>query len=140
MGATKASVPPGIEREVEWLVKSGVAVELAFHGGQCFVMVRSLATPAPPWGASSHDILIAVPLAYETAGLDAFYLRKPYSFQGGTHPRVSGATVQLADATWQLVSWHYAKDKSWIAGQDSLASHIEHCRGFFLNRNAINAI
>ena len=138
MEANKATFPPGIERDVELLLAGGVPVELVDHGGQCYVVVKALATPDPRWGASSHDLLIAVPLAFETAGLDAFYLREPHTFNGGAHPRVQGAIIQVQEVKWRLVSWHYAPNKQWLAGQDSLSSHIEHCRGFFLNRKAIN--
>jgi hypothetical protein len=139
MDASNPKPPAGIEREAGSLAVQGVSIKLLDQGGQCFVRVTGLVTPSPPWGAPSHDILIAVPMAFETAGLDGFYLRQPYSFNSGTHPRVNGQKIDLDGATWQLVSWHYSTDKSWTAGQDNLASHIEHCRGFFLNRKAINA-
>lgn len=128
-----------IKAEVELLAKSGMKISFTELAGQWFVVVEALETPAPPWGSTTHDIAIAVPLAYETAGLDAFYLRLPYTFNGTGHPRVSGPQVKIGDHQWQLVSWHYPDDKRWILGQDDLANHIEHCRGFFLHRKATNA-
>jgi hypothetical protein len=128
-----------IKAEVAALAKAGLKISLVEVAGQWFVVHEGLEAPAPPWGATAHDTAIAVPLVYETAGLDAFYLRLPYTFNGGVHPRVSGPQVKIGDHQWQLVSWHYPDDKRWLQGQDDLANHIEHCRGFFLNRKATNA-
>lgn len=131
--------PSKIDDEIASLIKRGVSVGLVEQGTQHFARVIGLATPAPPWGAATHDILIAIPIAYESAGLDAFYVSLPCLFNGGAHPRINGAKIEIGGVTWQLVSWHYPDEKRWIAGQDDLGNHIEHCRGFFLNRKAINA-
>ena len=69
MAPSNTNIPPGIEPEVVGLRAQGMEIELVFQDGQCFVRGRGLATPVPPWGNTSHDILIAVPMAYETAGL-----------------------------------------------------------------------
>jgi hypothetical protein len=130
---------PSLRAEVGRLSATGVLIELVEAGGQCYVLAPALEAPAPPWDRSSYDILVAIPGAYDDAGLDAFYLRLPYAFRGGTHPRVQGAIIQVRDASWQLVSWHYPEAKAWARGLDSLETHLLHCKGFFLNRGALNA-
>jgi hypothetical protein len=76
--------------------------------------------------------LIAVPGTYPAGGLDAFYLEQGVS-QGGTVPNQQAA-VRIGGRTWGLISWHYAQDRPWNPSRDDLASHIAHCRGFFLKR------
>jgi hypothetical protein len=125
--------------EIAALVKRGVSVEAVEAGGQCYALQRGVSTLVPPWDRDAYDILVAVPAAYDAASLDAFYLGLPYKFKGATHPRVQGAIITLRDRQWQLVSWHYPDGKAWVRGLDDLGNHLAHCRGFFLNRGAINA-
>lgn len=130
---------PDAMREVDVLARNGVRVALTNVGGQCFARV-DVAVPSPPWDRATYAILIPIPAAYSDAALDAFYIELPYKFNGGNHQRVSGAVVTLDDKEFQLVSWHYPDDSPWRRGIDTLESHIAHCRGFFLNRGAVNAI
>lgn len=124
--------------EVKALTAGGVAIELVELNGQCFALVKAIDAPSPPWSKPAFDILIAIPAAYDAAQLDAFYVELPCGYKDGAHPRVQGQTIVLAGRTWQLVSWHYPDGKPWVRGQDSLETHIVHCRGFFLNRGAVN--
>jgi hypothetical protein len=130
--------PSAVKDEVDMLSRRGVPVELAGAGTQCFVLARGIDAPAPGWDRANYDILVAVPAAYDAAALDAFYLALPYTFNGGTHPRVQGATLTLGGRQWRLVSWHYPDGKPWTRGLDDLASHLTHCKGFFLHRGATN--
>lgn len=132
-------VPDRAREEAEELAGRGIAVQLTESSGQCFALTTVAGTPSPPWGASQHDILIAVPAAYDAAELDGFYLALPYKYDGGEHPRVNGSIVQALDRNWRQVSWHYPEGKAWRRGQDNLETHIFHCRGFFLHRGAVNA-
>jgi hypothetical protein len=118
----------------------GVKLRLIDHVGQCYVLHERLATPSADWETAVHDVLIPVPLAYETAGLDGFYLKLPYKFKGGEHSRVSGQILTIDGMQWKLVSWHYADGKPWRAGTDNLETHITHVKGFFLKRGATNAM
>ena len=94
--------------------------------------VGNLEIPSPPWSAAVCSILIAVPGTYPAGGLDAFYLAHGVS-QSGAVPNQQAA-VAIGGRTWGLISWHYAQDRSWNPSRDDLASHIAHCRGFFLKR------
>jgi hypothetical protein len=125
--------------EVAPLARRRIKLERANAGGQCDALAAGVAAPAPPWDRTSYEILIAVPAAYDDAGLDAFYLGLPYTFKGGTHPRVQGAVIEVNDRRWQLVSWHYPDGTPWRRGLDNLETHILHCKGFFLHRGAVNA-
>ena len=131
--------PAYIEASVAALRRQNVDVELIQHGGQWYTYLASVSAKSPPWDKASYPILVAIP-ADETAALDAFYLGLPYSFNGGTHPRVgnAGTTLSLLSREWKLVSWHYADGRSWRPGRDDLASHLAHARGFFLHRGARN--
>jgi hypothetical protein len=131
--------PQTLEEEIAALVKRGISVEVVEANNQCYTLARGLPAPVPPWDKDVYDILIAIPAAYDAASLDAFYLGLPYKFKGGAHPRVQGTVITVKDRQWQLVSWHYPDGKPWQRGQDDLASHLSHCKGFFLNRGAINA-
>lgn len=128
------------EAEIARLAGSGMAIALVHQGAQPYALVRNIAVPVPPWGSAIQDILIAIPNAYDLGtALDAFYLALPYSFNGGTHNRVSGQTVTIEGRNWQLVSWHYPDGKTFRLGTDNIESHVVHCRGFFLERGAQNA-
>ncbi len=128
-----------VEDEVKALSTRGVAVQLVEADGQSYALVEGLTAPTPPWDQTTYDVLIAIPAAYELGGvLDAFYFGLPYTFNGGTHPRVQGAIITVLGRQWQLVSWHYPDAKPWQRGRDDLGSHIIHCQGFFYDRGAEN--
>ena len=128
------------EAEIARLAAAGVGIALVRIGEQPYALVRDLASPVPPWGSATHDILIIIPNAFDFGTpLDGFYLGLPYSFEGGLHNRVNGPTIDVESRKWQLVSWHYADGKPFRLGIDNIESHIAHCRGFFLQRGAVNA-
>ena len=129
-----------IKSEVARLAAAGVRLRLLEQAGQCYVQAEQMAAPTPLWGAAVLDVLIPIPLAYETAGLDGFYLKLPYSYRGGEHPRVNGQTVTIDATQWRQVSWHYADNKRWQSGADNLETHLAHIKGFFFHRGATNAI
>jgi hypothetical protein len=134
MSITKA------EAEIARLAASGVGIALVRAGAQPYALVHDVESPSPPWGVVKHDILIVIPNAFDFGtALDAFYLALPYSFNGGLHNRVSGQTIELENRQWQLASWHYPDGKAFRLGVDNIESHIIHCRGFFLDRGALNA-
>ncbi len=130
--------PDILTDHVAALKKAGLDIEATEGSNQWYVLVRDLKGPSPPWGNPAHHILIAIPVAYDDAALDGFYLGLPYTYGNGQHQRVNGGKIRLLDRNWQLVSWHYPDGKPWQAGRDSLETHIAHCRGFFLHRGAIN--
>lgn len=132
--------PRVVQDELTRLSQRGVRIELTEVGGQCYALAAAIEAPSPPWDRTDYDVLFAVPAGYDDAGLDAFYLALPYTFKGGTHPRVQGAIVEINGRRWQLVSWHYPEDRPWRRGQDNLETHILHCKGFFFHRGAVNAI
>lgn len=131
--------PLKVAAEIALLRSRGIAVTLIEVAGQCYAQVPSVVAPAPPWDRSEYQILIAVPLA-DRAALDAFYLELPYQYKGGSHQRVNGNIINFNNRSWQLVSWHYPDGRPWVQGKDDLDSHITHCKGFFCNRGAVNAI
>jgi len=103
-------------------------------GEQCYVLVRGILVPQPPWGSQSYDILISIPAAYDGAELDGFYVTLPCTCNGEHHSKVNGPNITVQDRNWQMVSWHYLDGKRWRRGLDTLESHITHCKGFFLAR------
>lgn len=125
--------------EVARLARRGIPVELTEASGQCYAIVSGVEAPSPPWDRTAYDLLIAIPAAYDDAALDAFYLGLPYTFKGGTHPRVQGGVIEVNSHRWQLVSWHYPDGRPWRRAQDDLETHILHCKGFFFHRGAVNA-
>lgn len=131
--------PRVAQDEVARLSQRGVRVELIEAAGQCYTLASGIEAPSPPWDRTDYDLLIAIPAGYDDAGLDAFYLELPYTFKGGTHPRVQGAIIEVNGRRWQLVSWHYPDGRLWRRGQDNLETHVLHCKGFFFHRGALNA-
>lgn len=126
--------------EIEELSAKGLPVSLVSVAEQPYVMATVLEAPTPPWDRASYDIMVAIPLVYDLGtGLDGFYLRLPYTWNGGVHNRVNGGTITYDGSTWQLVSWHYVDGKPFRIGVDTIDSHIVHCRGFFSARGATNA-
>jgi hypothetical protein len=126
--------------EIGRLATSGLSIELVNGGVQPYALVRGVEAPSPPWDRTRFDILIPIPLAYDLGTpLDGFYLGLPYTFNGGDHTRVSGQVVAMDQREWKLVSWHYPDGKPFDSKTDTIESHIVHCRGFFLERGAVNA-
>lgn len=125
--------------EVRDLKASGLDLEPIEVGSQCYILVRQIGAPCPPWDRDTYEILIPIPAAYDDAGLDGFYLGLPYEFNAGPHTRVNGGEIVYSDRSWKLVSWHYPENRPWRRGLDNLETHITHCKGFFLHRGALNA-
>lgn len=122
-----------IEEDAEILEKAGVKARLHLQGGQKYVEIRAVKIPSPPWGKAETNILIAVPATYPSGGLDALYIEMPITHSSGSIP-YQQQTLQVDGRTWMLISWHYHESRPWNPLHDDLASHIEHCRGFFLTR------
>lgn len=126
--------------EIEKLAQGGFAVELANESNQAYALARRVEASCPPWDRKLYDILIPIPAAYDFGTpLDGFYLCLPYTFNRGEHNRVSGQVITVANQQWKLVSWHYPDNKPFDPAKDNIESHIVHCRGFFLERGAVNA-
>lgn len=121
-----------IEDDVAAVCAGGVSARLISENGQRFVDVSGIDIPAPPWSGSSATIAIAVPASYPQGGLDGLYLEKTVN-QNGSIPYEQPA-INLGGRTFALISWHYAAGREWNPSRDDLASHIAHCRGYFLKR------
>lgn len=122
-----------IEDDIAQIKEAGYKARLLNIGEQKYVEVSCLKAPTPPWHSNSATILIAMPVTYPIAGLDAFYLELPFGHSSGSIPYQS-QVANLDGRNWALISWHYASNRQWEPRHDDLASHIEHCRGFFLRR------
>ena len=126
--------------EIERLASSGTFIALVTEGVQPFALVGGIEAPSPPWDRKLYDILIAIPVAYDLGtALDGFYVALPYKCQNGEHNRVNGQVVSVRNRDWKAVSWHYPDGKPFRLEVDNIESHIVHCRGFFLQRGAVNA-
>ena len=121
-----------IENDVAVVVAAGVDAQLVLCNGQRYVEVRGMAIPSPPWSGAVVTILVVVPATYPQGGLDAFYLEQTIN-QGGSVPYQQSVT-SINGRSWGLISWHYAEGRAWNPTRDDLASHITHCRGYFLKR------
>jgi len=136
-GAPVTAPLPKLQRELGELEALGHSARLIHHGGQRYVRIDGVPAPTPPWATSRHDILIALPNGYEQgAALDAFYLAQPSLYDGRKHRRVgnAGQPLTLEGQTWLLVSWHYKS--AWRLPQDTLVTHVLHCRSFFTEAEA----
>ena len=101
---------------------------------------RGIDAPSPLGIATTYDILIAIPIAYDLGtGLDGFYIALPYSFNNGEHNRVNGQVVTRKDLNGGRFRGTTRTASSSRTGVDTIESHIFHCRGFFLARGAVNA-
>lgn len=132
--------PEAAKEEVAALMKRGSAVKLVEIGQQCYALATVQGVPSPPWDRSNYEILVAIPAAYDACSLDGFYVALPFMYKGGEHTRAKGDTITFDGRQWRLVSWHYPDGKPWMRGQDDLDSHLNHCKGFFLHRGAVNAV
>ncbi len=122
-----------IEDDVRVVQEAGVAARLFTESGQRYVELRNLPVPSPPWSSSFANIVVAVPATYPISGLDAFYVELPFGQMNGSMP-YQQSTAQIGGRMYGLISWHYASNRPWNSLRDDLASHIAHCRGFFLQR------
>jgi hypothetical protein len=123
-----------LDRECTALAGAGCEVRTLSQGGQEYVEVSNVEVPSPPWCGGKVRVLIAVPATYPAGGLDAFYLdRSSVSHQGGAIP-YEQARATIDGRQWGLISWHYPVNRPWNPNSDNIASHIAHCRGYFLRR------
>lgn len=130
---TKPRGSQTIQEDVKAVEEAGVNARLLIVGGQKYIELRDLKVPSPPWSNGLASILIAVPFTYPMGGLDAFYLELPFNHANGSIP-YQQQIINLDGRNWALISWHYHNNSLWNPSHDDLASHIEHCRGFFLTR------
>ena len=121
-----------IEDDVVTVAAVGFQARIVTGEGQRYVEVRGLAIPSPPWSGDEATVLMAIPETYPRGGLDAFYLEQGVTQRGNVPYQQLGTTID--GRSWELISWHYADGKTWNPNHDDLASHIAHCRGFFLSR------
>jgi hypothetical protein len=122
-----------VEDDVRTVGEAGVDARLFYEGGQRYVELRNLLVPSPPWSSGRVNIVVAVPATYPMSGLDAFYIELPFGQAGGGIP-YQQSTAQINGRQYGLISWHYATNRPWNPLRDDLATHVEHCRGFFLRR------
>jgi hypothetical protein len=136
-GSAPLSLPPRgsqtINDDIQALREAGTLARLLSFNNQKNVEICDLDVPSPPWATERANILITVPAAYPIAGLDGFYIELPFTHLTGSIPYQSG-TAAIAGRTWALISWHYPATRPWNPVCEDLAAHIEHCRGFFLQR------
>jgi hypothetical protein len=126
--------------EIKRLAGNGLFIKLVDESIQPYALVSGLEAPSPPWDRTAYKILIPIPIAYDLgAAIDGFYLALPYTFAGGEHNRVNGQSLSIDGCDWKGVSWHYPDNRQFRIGVDNIESHIVHCRGFFLQRGAVNA-
>ena len=121
-----------IEDDIATITAAGFQARIVTGDGQRYVEVRGLAIPSPPWSGDEATILIAIPETYPRGGLDAFYLGQGVT-RGDDVPYQESVTT-IDGRSCGLISWHYADGKTWSPKHDDLASHLAHCRGFFLSR------
>jgi hypothetical protein len=124
---------PTIEDEVALLGLAGLDARLVSDGGQSYAEISSVGVPSPPWSRPAAAILIAIPSTYPASSLDAFYMEESLSHSSGAVPYQQN-TVQIGGRSWRLISWHYTLSRPWNPSTDDLATHLSHCRGFFLTR------
>jgi hypothetical protein len=132
----RAAAPRGlqtIDDDVASVTAGGVDAGLISENGQRFVEVSGLEIPSPPWSGGAATIAIAVPTAYPQGGLDGFYLEKTVN-QNGSVPYAQATATVIGGRAFVLISWHYVNGREWNPSRDDLASHIAHCRGYFLKR------
>ena len=100
------------------------------ENGQKYIEVRGLFINSPPWNKSEANILIVIPNNYNLGGLDGFYVEDGVLLANNQpHPRTRVQGVHtILGRKWWSVSWHYLKPWS---PEDSLVTHIQHCRQFF---------
>jgi E2/UBC family protein E len=122
-----------IQQDVKLMSEAGVDTRLFTQGGQTYVEVCSLGIPNPPWSQQTTNIVIAIPSTYPAGGLYAFYMQQELRHVSGSIPGQQSSVI-IDGRTWTLISWHYAPDRQWNPINDDLASHVAHCRGYFLQR------
>lgn len=113
--------------DTDFLNSLGYAWELARKttpDGQTnwVVIVRKYRLPSG-FDQEVSDLLVRIPLHYETGGLDMFNLAKVVARKDG-RPIPNLAAVKFNDETWHQWSRHRETDEPWVAGVDSLATHF----------------
>jgi len=77
----------------------------------------------PGFNHDCSDLMVRIPLHYDTAGLDMFNLAKAVVRRDGRAiPNL--AEVKFKDQAWVQWSRHREPDEPWVPGVDSLATHF----------------
>lgn len=127
-----AKKPRGTQTVEDDIQEAGGSARLLSHAGQQYAAVK-IDISSPPWSEATAEILFAIPATYPTGGLDAFYVKLPLGHSSGDIPKKQSEII-VDGERWLLISWHYLEAKPWNSLHDDLATHVQHCRGFFLTR------
>ncbi len=72
------------------------------------------------YDCDKSDLMLLIPPAYPTAGLDMFYFDPPIQYQNSTKPDAVSTETHF-ERSWQRWSRHY----QWEPGNHGMATHIQ---------------
>jgi hypothetical protein len=117
------------EADEEFLVRLGLRWEAISERNRRWLVIYDFPLP-PGFTVSFADTAIEILAGYPPGPLDMAYFVPALQRSDGKPIPQTQAVEQIAGKSWQRWSRHRTGDCPWMAGEDSLETHIDFVRGF----------
>ena len=112
-----------LEMDRDYLDATGTAWEAVRNGGDFWLLLHSVPLPAG-YTVGSASVAIKIEPGYPNAQLDMAYFSPPLTRSDGKPIPCAEVMVQIDGRQWQRWSRHRTAANPWLAGEDSLETHL----------------
>jgi len=113
-----------LEEDEEFLKTKGVEWEVIPDGAGACIVIKDFAINAAKYDREKVQLMVCIPLGYNNAKLDNFYVDPPLRLRGTNgYPPQAEVMESHAGREWQRFSRHFP---AWRAGIDTLSSFWPH--------------
>ncbi len=117
------------EADEEFLVRLGLRWETISECGRRWLVIYEFPLP-PGFTVPFADVAIEILAGYPPGPLDMAYFFPPLQRTDGKAIPQTQAVEQIAGKRWQRWSRHRTNSCPWVAGEDSLETHVDFVRAF----------
>lgn len=112
-----------LEMDRDHLDAIGAQWETVRNGGDFWLLLHNVPLPAG-YTLGSVSVAIKIEPGYPNAQLDMAYFHPPLARADGKAIPCADVMVQLDGRQWQRWSRHRTAANPWLAGEDSLETHL----------------
>jgi Prokaryotic E2 family E len=112
-----------LEMDRDYLDATGTAWEAVRNGGDFWLLLHNVPLPAG-YTVGSASVAIKIEPGYPNAQLDMAYFSPPLARADGKPIPCAEVMVQIDGRQWQRWSRHRTAANPWLAGEDSLETHL----------------
>ena len=117
------------EADEEFLVRLGLRAEAICERNRRWLVIYDFPLP-PGFTVSVADVAIEILAGYPPGPLDMAYFAPALKRRDGKTIPQTQVVEQITGKSWQRWSRHRTRECPWVAGEDSVETHIEFVRAF----------